>query len=124
MAQIGIVVPSPVYIEGGGKIGEITDGTVDLTSGAELVQTDGGTYVLMGRGSAKVTFKTIVPRKGMKYNAFKATIDKKIVNVRIPLNGQFLNVTGVFQSASANWQMQNGSCTGDFTIIGPEPTLT
>ena len=107
-----IVGAIPLYIDRT-KVGEATEGSYEIDNGVERVVTNDGTVFQHGKVTTTITFKTIVPRAGMKSRLMEAVVQKKDVVAQMPLDGKFHEIEGKLKTGKVDWNHASGSCMGD-----------
>lgn len=119
-----IIRALPLYIDGL-KVAEVSNGTYDIATGDEIqIATDGVMGLSDGAATTNMSFNTIVPVIGMKAKVDDMLINKKYIDIGIPVNGAFHTCTGRLVTGSYSWDHKNGTCTGAFTFNGGPPTKT
>ncbi len=113
---------APLYIDGV-KIGEVTGGSYDVTNGVERVVTSDAVALTSGKVVTGVQFKTVIPRAGMGKKLFQEVINKRILKIQLPIDGDFHEVEGMLTSAKADWDQAAGRTDGDFSFVGGTPEI-
>lgn len=116
-----IMTPSPIYV-GGQKIGDATEGKQTIDTGMGMIQTDAGVGFTVGRVTASVSIKTIIPRQGMAVDLFAKALAQTVFQIKLFHDGKFFTYSGFLKSASGEWSFSDGKCTGDFEFQGANVT--
>jgi hypothetical protein len=112
---------APLFIAGGGKIGELKELTVSIKGNGERIVVEAGVIKTHGRATTDIDFETVVPLTGMRFDAFQAAIDQVSLTIMIPFNGKFYAVDGSFDEATFKSVVQSGQAMGTFKFTGGTP---
>lgn len=102
----------------GVKIGEMTDVTVSIKGSGERIPTSDGVIKTVGQPVADVDFESLTPTTGMKFNAFRATLEQTVLAVSATFNGEVYVVEGTFDEGTMKSVVSSGKTTGSFKFSG------
>lgn len=118
-----IIRPLPLYFNGK-KIAEVSDGSYDITSNDEAhIATEGYFGHSDGATTSKVNPNCVIPVRGMQTTVIDVLLNKRYVQMGIPVDGKFHQVDMRCVSANYKWDHKNGSMMGSFAFEGGEPDL-
>ena len=117
-----IITPVPLLL-GSQKIGEVTTGTFDINANISQQICDAGVVNQVGRSTCTLNFSVLIPKGGLKQNLFAKLLGKADITAILRLNGQMHKTVGKLTTGKASWNWADGSCSGEFTLVGDEPQL-
>ena len=100
MAESFKVSAAALHVPGGRKLGELQEVTVAIKANGELLVCSAGVSKSTGTPTGDISFTAIVPRKGMSFNAFQATLDQTSFDLKVPYGGSVFVVSGTFDDAT------------------------
>lgn len=119
-----IIRALPLYLDGK-KIAEVSDGSYDIESGDEMqIGSEGVLGISDGTITANASFNCIIPVKGMQIAIDQIILNKKYVQLGVPVNGKFHQCDGRLSGVNYSWDHKNGRCNGAFKFMGAGPELT
>jgi hypothetical protein len=118
MAESFKVSAAALHVPGGRKLGELQEVTVGVKANGELLVCSAGVSKSVGTPTGEISFTAIVPRKGMGFNAFKATLEQTNFDLKVNYGGMVFVITGTFDDATFKSIVSSGKSTGDFKFSG------
>lgn len=119
-----IIRAAPLYLDGK-KVAEVSDGSYDIESGDEIqIGSEGVIGISDGTPVVNAQFNCIIPVKGMSVAVDSMILNKKYVQLGLPVNGKFHQCDGRVHSANYSWDHKNGRFNGAFKFMGEGPEVT
>jgi len=122
MANIPIVAPISLYVDRV-KVGECTGGSFKVDNGVERIPTSDSIAFTLGKTVSEVSWKTVVPRAGMRARIMEAVISKKDVKIQFVADSKAYDIDGKIKSGSMDWEVASGNLNGDWQFLGGEPSV-
>lgn len=114
---------APVYVDNR-KIAEIESGTYEHNSNDEAhIGVEGYIGHSDGADMCTVSFNTVTPVAGHEFALKQVILDKRYVQIGLPIDGGYEAWEGRMLSRSYNWDSKTGSCKGSFKFEGGKPTV-
>jgi hypothetical protein len=121
MANNAVVTSISLFIDKV-KVGESTGGTIKFNNGVSRTIVTDGIALMVGQTVSDLSFKTVIPRAGMKARIFEAVFSKKDVTAQFVMDSKSYAITGKMSDGSADWD-SNGKLEGSFDLVAGEPTV-
>jgi hypothetical protein len=122
MADSAIIKPITILIDKV-KLGDAIGGTLKLTSGTERAVTNTGTAFTDGISVTDMTWKTLIPRRGMRVKLLEAVLGKKLVVVQYEFLAKLLEAEGKLSEVGVDWTYATGACEGNWSFLGGESII-
>lgn len=122
MADNPIITPISLFFDRV-KVGEATGGTVKFMSGVTRVPTNDSIAFTLGKGVTDMSWKTVVPRRGMRARLYEAVLSKKDIKIQFVMDSKAYEVLGKMSEGGAAWEHAAGTLEGDFAFLGGEAVI-
>lgn len=121
---MGVLVrPAPVYVEGV-KIAEVASGSYEhMSNDEDTFGVEGWLGMTDGADQVRMSFKTVTPVAGHQKALKDVIVNKRYVQILIPLDGGTEAFEGRMTSRSYDWDSKSGACNGNFSFQGGKPTV-